>query len=270
MIKSAVILLAAISAPTWASAQEGLDGQTVINQVIVLATGGFPYKITRPGSYRLSGNLTVTGAVDAIDIRTGNVTLDLNGFSIIGPLVCSGTPAQCAGSAGNGITGAAVSGFVTVKNGYVQGFQQGVILNSPANAIDLEATGNRLLGIALLNSGSIVRCQASFNNSDGFQGVFASISDSTAIGNGNSGFSLKGANLSHSVARLNGGFGVLVNGGTVIGNFVDSNSIGVQFLLNQPNTLFGSNTVVNNNGRDVVGIAGAISQNNNVCTNGSC
>ena len=51
-----------------------------------VASGGFPYKIANPGSYRSSGNLVVKAAdTTAINIDASNVTIDLNGFSIMGP-----------------------------------------------------------------------------------------------------------------------------------------------------------------------------------------
>src|SRR4051812_3821732 len=72
------------------------DGIVLINQVtstspLALGCGsyGFPIVICQPGSYRLSGNLTVPNAnTTAISIQADNVKLDLNGFSIIGPVIC--------------------------------------------------------------------------------------------------------------------------------------------------------------------------------------
>lgn len=63
-----------------------LDGQILINQTTVMAAGGFPYLISQPGSYKLSGNLIVPSYKDRIHIQSSNVTLDLNGFSIFNPL----------------------------------------------------------------------------------------------------------------------------------------------------------------------------------------
>ena len=69
-----------------------IDGVVLINQSTVMATGGFPYVISQPGSYKLSGNLTIDttpagnyaplGSDVAIVIAHSNVLLDLNGFSI--------------------------------------------------------------------------------------------------------------------------------------------------------------------------------------------
>jgi hypothetical protein len=52
----------------------------------VVAAGGFPYHIDKSGSYRLSSDLVISGTnTNGIDIDTSAVSLDLNGFSIIGP-----------------------------------------------------------------------------------------------------------------------------------------------------------------------------------------
>src|SRR4030088_445528 len=98
--------LAAISNSLYA-----VDGVILIDQNRALAGNvtpgdapGFPVTISLPGSYRLSGNLTVPDAnTTAIDVTTDNVTIDLNGFSIIGPTVCSGEPVTACNPFGGGI-----------------------------------------------------------------------------------------------------------------------------------------------------------------------
>jgi hypothetical protein len=68
-----------------------VDGVVLINQSTVMAAGGFPYVISQAGSYKLSGNLTMTTSQTgnlnanqsaAILITSSGVSLDLNGFSI--------------------------------------------------------------------------------------------------------------------------------------------------------------------------------------------
>jgi hypothetical protein len=61
-----------------------------IDQASVKSEGGFPYKITKPGSYKLTSNLVIPAGTDGIDILSEDVTLDLNGFSIIRPVVRAG------------------------------------------------------------------------------------------------------------------------------------------------------------------------------------
>src|SRR5271170_3750944 len=100
MTKVSFVTLSMVLAPFCAFA---VDGVVLINQSTVTAAGGFPYTITQPGSYRLSGNLTVPNVnTDGIVISVDNVNIDLNGFSIIGPAVCTGCPAKCT-STGTGV-----------------------------------------------------------------------------------------------------------------------------------------------------------------------
>jgi hypothetical protein len=79
-------------------------------QVPIGQPTSFPVEIKNRGSYRLIGNLRVLNSNrTAINITAvGPVTIDLNGFSILGPVVCSGSPATCAPSgSGAGISGGA-------------------------------------------------------------------------------------------------------------------------------------------------------------------
>ncbi len=80
-----VSIIAWAAALLWPAVQAcAADGVVLIDQTMVAASGGFPYVIKKPGSYRLDGNLSVT-ASDAIHILSDDVTLDLAGFSITGP-----------------------------------------------------------------------------------------------------------------------------------------------------------------------------------------
>ena len=88
MRKTVLLVLAMALVPACLFA---VDGVVLINQSTVMAAGGFPYIIKDPGSYKLSGNLTMstttTGNYSGLDIAIGinssGVVLDLNGFSII-------------------------------------------------------------------------------------------------------------------------------------------------------------------------------------------
>ena len=89
---ASLVAFAVLAAPTY-----GTDGVVLINQAVVLngnvtpeSAPGFPVTISVPGSYRLSSNLTVPDAdTKAISVEADDVTIDLNGFSIIGPIVCT-------------------------------------------------------------------------------------------------------------------------------------------------------------------------------------
>ncbi len=114
MKRLGLLVLTMALAPAYVFA---IDGQVLINQSTVIAGGGFPYKITQPGSYKLTGNLVVVGPTNAIEISASNVTLDLNGFMISGPgQVCF----SCATTWGVTVTTAQQA--VTVRNGTIFGF----------------------------------------------------------------------------------------------------------------------------------------------------
>ena len=78
---------------------QAADGVIEINQAIVEANGGFPYVISEPGSYKLSGNLTVPDEnTTAIEVGAHGVTVDLNGFAIIGPVQCTAASPHSPGT----------------------------------------------------------------------------------------------------------------------------------------------------------------------------
>ena len=75
----------------------GAGAQVIITQDTALAGNvtpddepGFPVELSLPGSYKLGSNLTVDRGpnpivtAQAVLVDAANVTLDLNGFSIIG------------------------------------------------------------------------------------------------------------------------------------------------------------------------------------------
>jgi len=132
-VLSAAVLLG-LTGPVYA-----VSGVIEINQARAKAGGVtpgdtplFPVTISQPGSYRLTGILDVTDATarpsgtaaentTAILVTANSVTIDLNGFMIKGPTVCSGSPLTCSpGGVGHGIDAFTKSG-VAVTNGIVQG-----------------------------------------------------------------------------------------------------------------------------------------------------
>ena len=105
-----------------ATAVEAGEGRIEINQESVNAAGGFPYSISEPGSYVLTGDLAVPADTDGL-ILVDEVVLDLNGFSITSTAICG--QASCPAGIGSAILpfeiflGASDS---TVRNGVIRGF----------------------------------------------------------------------------------------------------------------------------------------------------
>jgi hypothetical protein len=234
------------------------DGVLLINQSTVMAAGGFPYAITQPGSYKLSGNLSVMSASkNGIDIDSDNVTLDLNGFTITGPGALVGL--------GYGIDSANQN--VTLKNGVVTRFPTGVFLTGTGTITDLQASGNGYgiqayplgqLAFSGLSSGFIIaRCAANGNAFVGFELSNATVSDSIANANHDSGFFVARSSLIHNVANHNTLFGI------TSGGFGDNNPSA------NGGSIYGSNTMLDNENDLYVG-ALSRSQGNNLCTAGAC
>jgi hypothetical protein len=99
--------------------------QTLINPASI---SSYPYVISTPGSYKLTGNINVgTSSIGAIYINTNNVTLDLNGYSITGTMVC--TASSCTGG-GSGTYGVeAIDSNTVVMNGNISGFYNCMYMN---------------------------------------------------------------------------------------------------------------------------------------------
>lgn len=257
----ALSVLSLLAAPVFA-----VDGVVLINQSIALAGGvtpgdtpGFPVTISVSGSYRLSGNLVVPDAnTTAIEVTANNVTIDLNGFSIIGPTVCggggnTGVPFSCSPT-GVGFGIQAGLGFgLSVSNGYISGMGSLGISGSPNSRIDnvrVLSNGGGGINLGLSNSlvtnctvranglgGGIQAAQVIGNVVDhnGGVAILASslVLNNSVLNNGNdgidliSGFNGTGALISGNNVFQNGGIGINAACPTnIVGNSVNQNTGG--------------------------------------------
>ena len=233
-----------------------VDGVVLINQATVNASGGFPYKITKAGSYRLSSNLIVPAGKDGIDIMADNVGLDLNGFTILGPGTCTGRGATLTCSGNSGGTGVSSSNNnVSVRNGFVRGMGNwGVSINGRQTVVEeVQASQNgtsgasQLVGIAVYG-GIVRRCVASYNYGDGISG---------------------GSVMEANESGFNRNNGIVVFGtpGTTVGNSSHENGAFGAFLSN---ALYGGNVFFGNTRGDTTNDGGNVSQNNNSCSGTQC
>jgi hypothetical protein len=213
-----------------------VDGVIEINQARVKAGGGhFPFMITQPGSYRLTSNLDVTETAarmtgvaaentTAIQVTADNVTIDLNGFMIIGPTVCTGfgSSISCTPT-GSGI-GIDAHGFLSnaaVMNGTVRGMgSDGVVLSfkdSQAEKIRaLSNGGNGILGASVATG-----CTADQNGGGGIGAAAGVVANCTADNNGGIGIGAGNGTVANCTALGNGGVGIsstVATGCAAIGN----------------------------------------------------
>jgi len=227
----------------------GVDGTVLINQSTVMATGGFPYKITQPGSYRLSGNLTVPDAnTTAIEVNSDNVTIDLNGFSILGPTVCSGSPVVSCSPTGSGIgVHDGVSFGIEILNGVIRGMGSLAIETGESVRVKgIRAISNGRGGISNVNG----PVESSIANSNGGVGI-AAFSAIANEANFNSGVGIEIFGIAvNNVVFHNGSDGIQTGiTGTVSGNFARGNG-GAGINAGCPSSIV-SNTLDGNAGGNI-------------------
>ena len=212
------------------------DGTVLINQSTSInglpgcPHSGFPISICQPGSYRLSGNLTVSDpGKDAIDISAGNVTLDLNGFTISGPGVCTGIPISlCTAPGARGIF--APGDSISVLNGVVTSFTSGGVFVGNFSSVDeLRVTSNIGTGLVVGISSNVTRSIVAEN---GGHGIAASgpamVTGNMVYGNQSDGvFASLSTTLSNNTVIQNGSVGISVGcPSLIIGNTLTANTGG--------------------------------------------
>jgi hypothetical protein len=265
--------------PAWAAL---LDGVVLIDQqraergnVTPGDAPGFPVTISKPGQYRLVGNLTVPDAdTVAIEITSLEpVALDLNGLAILGSTRCTVPPVSCAPlGAGRGVL--AVSGPVSIANGAIQGMgSQGIhaqselrvervqLMHNGAEAIHAPAASLIGLNTVKLNgrggivvSGGVVRANlVSDNGGDGIRIGNAGTADAnTVTGNAGTGIASGDAGAVNGNAVNGNGSGGIVTGvrSAVDGNTANHNAR--DGIAAGPGSAVNGNSV---NGNGAAGIA---------------
>jgi len=228
---------------------------------------GFPVTIDTPGSYRLTSNLTLTlRRVDAIEITAVNVTLDLNGFSIIGPGTGRGVGIRA-------ITGPpAGESNVNVINGSVvnmggDGLQIGVA--AQVNYVNALRNGGN--GIVTFGGSNITNSIANRNSGSGIvTGDGCTVTVSKANNNGGNGIDTGSrCTITNNTANSNGGGGIYASDDSVIsGNSASYNSYGDGIYAEARSTMNGN--AANYNGRHGIRVGPRSSAIGNVANiNGS-
>jgi hypothetical protein len=275
-----LICMVATPSPSFA-----VDGALEINQACAVNSGcfdgdtaGFPVTINAPGAYTLTSSLSVTAVESAIRIsaNVSGVTIDLNGFEVVGPVVCTGegSSIDCVGDPGVSFYGVgAPSGDrgTTVRNGTVRGFRWGIRIGTQALVADVFASSNSQNGLSV-DQGVVSRCRARANGGTGINLNAASIiENSHARGNGNHGiFANIGSTVTSNTVYQNGGNGIQTSlGVTVRGNAAYENEgFGLQLAGGSgysENVLY-----LNNGGNANPQVSGGIQMGTNICGVAAC
>lgn len=209
------------------------------------------FKITQPGSYYLTGNITGEPGKNGIRIEAPSVTLDLNGFELRGvpgslrgvdalnsphaklrngnvvdwggrglSLQGEHTTVESINASGCGSIGIRVSDTgSTVRDCHASNnAADGLSLGSGSLAIDCTATGNAFDGISVGDGCTVIGCVSTGNASDGITtGQGCTISRCTCSSNTDDGLSCNATcSVTAVVCRGNGGSGIIVNNASTV------------------------------------------------------
>lgn len=226
---STVAFVVLFSIVGWIDAESAVAGDGVR---YLRNTSLLPIVISRSGTYRLKSDLVATNPdVSVIRIEADDVTIDLNGFSIRGPAVC--TPGdmgvECTGTgSGSGIgsygNGAGTRG-VRVINGSIRGLGYSGIEGSAIWHIEkVRLVSNGSTGVNVDGEGLLLEVTAVGNGGHGIDSLGLRVKDSEATGNRLSGIRATNASVMNCVASANGGEGIVSSGAAVLdGNVVHGN-----------------------------------------------
>ena len=142
------------------------------------AISALPFTVSQSGSYYLTRNLTASGAGNGITVAANDVTIDLNGFALVG------VPGDGTAISGVGQTG------VVVRNGFIRSW--------PGHGIDTHSAGSSTIdrvtvtacggvGILVGPSSVVSTCNTTNNAGGGITAYFSSrVTDCIATSNGSS------------------------------------------------------------------------------------
>ncbi|HEX9047117.1 MAG TPA: right-handed parallel beta-helix repeat-containing protein [Verrucomicrobiae bacterium] len=167
-----------------------------------------PFTITNSGSYYLTTNLTGVAGTNGITIMANDVTVDLNGFALLG-VPGSQDGINIGGPMYNGYTN------ITVINGAIQGWGRYGIGGSIYNGSfkHVQANLNASTGFNVGRNSVVRECTATGNGSYGFYGSPYCIFEScVAQGNGNDGIEAGGSRVLNCLVSANGGSGIWAYG----------------------------------------------------------
>jgi len=265
---SAFLLLLCVLFPAVGSA---VDGVIEINQAAALVggitgtdTAGFPVTIDASGSYRLTSNL-VLGDVNTsgifIEETAGSVDLDLNGFTILGPVTCFPTGGNCSSGSGSGL-GILIRQETTVR------IHDGAVRGVGSRAISL--VGNDI-SLSVDRVAIVENRAGGIQNNVGNDRLTLVVSDSLIARNGSTAILARGADGSISVdssqIRKNSGNGFFFEGDALVRDtVVEANtSFGISLTSNAQLGYAGNLIDGNSLGTIAVGLATAEELGTNLC-----
>lgn len=151
-------------APTMKTLDQ-VEPRTIVNASNTPGDETSTFIITAAGSYYLTGNIAGTSDKHGISIRASDVTLDLNGFALVG---IPGLAGSNVGNSGIVTSGTPLPTNICIRNGSIRGWGDAVLATSAGTLAEKLMLHGNVTGLTVGN-GSIVRdCVATANENTGF------------------------------------------------------------------------------------------------------
>lgn len=188
-----------------------MEPRTVVNAVNTPSESDSLFTISQPGSYYLVNDIIGVAGKHGVKIVASGVTLDLNGFSLLG--------------VANSLDGVHVSApgarNIVVRNGSVVGWwENGVDISAATKSsiLDLRAESNAMAGLRVGDRNMVANCSASGNFESGVvAGDQCSILQTSATGNAVNGVQTGAAcQIDSCVAQGNARVGVAMGAGNLV------------------------------------------------------
>lgn len=267
MEKHLVVRIALFAAALLPGIAAAADGQILISQSKATAgnvtpgdTPGFPVTISRSGSFRLSSNLVLPANMNlnAIELSDGvEITLDLNGFQIIGPCPRPFGVGACDGQGGTGKGVLGLGAIARIINGTIRGMaSDGMDISSNVKLENMRLLENGGSGATLGRGSFVISCMIGGNYGDGILGAHVGLGRGTIQQN-------VITNNGHIAGGIRVGTGIKITSGAIDGGVLildnaitDNAGLGLDATGNA-DAAYGRNLLRGNNGGGVQVVGGS-------------
>jgi parallel beta-helix repeat protein len=227
-------------APTYRTLTE-VEPRTPIGPLTTPGDDDSVFKITQPGSYYLAGPITGESGKHGIEIVASNVTLDLNGFELLGvagslsgsattepgllDIQVTNGSARAWGGAGIDLAQAT---RCQVDAARCSGNATGIRVGGASTVSECVAGGNTGAGIDAGFGCIVTRCASHDNDTTGIAvGHGSAVHNCTVFGSGSSGISaITGTTVIGCAVRGNAAHGITVSTGCLIADCTASSNGG--------------------------------------------
>jgi len=221
----------------------GPEPRIAVNSTNTPGDSDSVFKISAPGSYYLTGNVTGVSGKYGIEVNASGVTLDLNGFEVLG----------VAGSL-DGIRGSATNiRNITIRNGSIRNWGGDGVTFTFVDTTSLfferlMSSDNGESGIGTSASGcSFTDCTATGNGFGGITaGTGARVTSCLARDNTTGGiYASQGSTVVGCTAHANGDAGITVGFGCTVVDCTADDNVGDGFHASNGSTIIGCSAMFN-------------------------